>query len=136
MGRTLVTATVTWLIAVGAAIAAVAVQGGRHRLALALFVLAVVLGAVVVPLVVLGRVKVRLRRHAANQVDTPLARLEYVPSVTTGAPLLRWRGSRYWVTGRSWPDETPDDTQKAEVVGAGADAAAGANADRPGSISG
>jgi hypothetical protein len=69
----------------------------RHqRIALALLALAVALGLLgAATLAVLGpRRREARRRTALETAQAALARLEYVPPVTTGTRRIRWRGDR------------------------------------------
>ncbi len=117
MPRPLAVASAAWTVAILAAIAGVLVPSDDLRLPVALFAFAVALAMLVaLVLVADGLHRRRARRLAGSDgLRSPLGRLEYLPSVTTGTPRLHWRGSRYRVTsGReARPGGTP------QVVDAG-----------------
>jgi membrane protein implicated in regulation of membrane protease activity len=88
-------AGLAWTVGLGSALAGVMVSGSRQRISLALLGFAaalVLLGAVVM---VLGRRRREARsRRALEAAQAALARLEYIPPVTSGTRRIRWRGSR------------------------------------------
>jgi hypothetical protein len=98
MTRRLAVATVAWVLAVLAAIAGVVLPGNQHRLALALFVFAVVAGVGVAVLLLLDGLRQRpSRRRGSTSGGSPLDRLEYLPVVTTRTRRLHWRGGRHLI---------------------------------------
>jgi hypothetical protein len=101
MTRQLAVATVAWVLAVLAAIVGVVLPSNQHRLALALFVFAVVAGVGVAILLLLDGLGRRPGRRGSASDGSPLDRLEYLPAVTTRARRLHWRGGRHLMTGAS-----------------------------------
>jgi hypothetical protein len=98
MTRRLAVATVAWVLAVLAAIVGVVLPGNQHRLALALFVFAVVAGVGVAVLLLLDGLRQRpSRRRRSTSGGSPLDRLEYLPAVTTRTRRLHWRGGRHLI---------------------------------------
>ncbi len=95
------TATIAGGLTVASAVGGAFAAGASPPLALALIVIAVVLGGTAA-IALLATLRKSRRRRAARRTDreSPLSRLDYVPSVTSRAPRLRWRGSRYWSIGR------------------------------------
>jgi hypothetical protein len=107
MTRQLAVATVAWVLAVLAAIVGVVLPRNQHRLALALFVFAVVASVGVAVLLLLDGIRRRPRsRRARASGESPLDRLEYLPAVTTRTRRLHWRGGHHVMTdARPAPDE-------------------------------
>jgi hypothetical protein len=95
------TATIAGGLTVASAVGGALAADSSPPLALALIVLAVVLNGTAA-IALLATLRESRRRRAARGTDSesPLSRLDYVPSVTSRAPRLRWRGSRYWSIGR------------------------------------
>ncbi len=101
MGRALTAATIAWSVAVLAAVAGAVLPSDREQLSLALFAFAVALGLTVAILLVAdGLRRRRSRRRTGAAARSPLARLEYLPAVTTRTRLIRWRGARSQVIRR------------------------------------
>jgi hypothetical protein len=117
MSPRMVVATIASLLAVAAAAGGVVAGTGRP-LAVGLFATAGVLAATAVALVIAAaRQARRLRARRRAAVDSPLLRLEYLPSVTSRVPLLRWRGSRYWsIGGRASATPTEEPAER-ELIG-------------------
>lgn len=115
MGRSLTAATIAWSVAVLAAIAGAVLPSDREQLSLGLFAFAVALGLTVAILLVADGLR-RRRSHRRGQAaaQSPLARLEYLPAVTTRTRLIRWRGARSQVIRRK---ATPGSVATAELRG-------------------
>ncbi len=92
-----------------AAVAGVILPSQQQRLSLALFAAAVGLSLVTaLALIADGLHQRRLRRKAiAKEAHQSLARLEYLPSVTTRTRRLRWRGGRSRVSRTPAPRQVP-----------------------------
>jgi hypothetical protein len=93
---------VVWVFAVASAVGGVITGQTGTRLSLGLYAAAVALGVVVAALLLLSvvrRRRARARTPAAPAVSA-LSRLDYLPSVTSRAPRLRWRGDQYWAIGQ------------------------------------
>jgi hypothetical protein len=102
MSARLRAACIAWAFAaVGAMVGGFAV-GRTNPLALALFALAAALSVseTITLLVAMRRRSRRRRFERRAAAGSRLGRLEYLPAVTTPAPLLRWQGSPYWSFGR------------------------------------
>ena len=101
MSRPLTLASAAWTVAILAAIAGVELPSDHMVLSLALFAFAVGLGLLVaITLVADGMRRRRARRRQAAAAPSPLLRLEYLPSVTTGTRRIRWRGATSRLTTR------------------------------------
>jgi hypothetical protein len=118
MTRQLAVATAAWVLAVLAAIVGVVLPRTQHRLALGLFVFAVVASVGVAILLLLDGVRRRPRRpRAPAPGESPLDRLEYLPAVTTRTRRLQWRGGRHLVGDRP-PTPTAGEAQdEVDLVG-------------------
>ena len=79
-----------------AALAGVLIPSEYERLSLALFAFAVGLGLLVAALMVADGLRRRRSRRLAALAPArqALDRLEYLPSITTGAWRIQWRGAR------------------------------------------
>jgi hypothetical protein len=110
-----------WTLAVASAVAGVVTENTSARLSLALYALAVALGVVVgVTLLALAARRGIARRVPQTVPDpSPLRRLDYLPSVTSAAPRLRWQGDRYWAIGRRG-DAAPRADDERELRGSAA----------------
>lgn len=111
-------AIAVWSLAVASAVAGILTANTSPRLSLALYALAVALGvAVGVTLLVLAARRGIARRTPQTVPDpSPLRRLDYLPSVTSRAPRLRWQGDRYWAIGQRG-DTAPRTDEERELRG-------------------
>ncbi|HSP65293.1 MAG TPA: hypothetical protein VLO10_03800, partial [Candidatus Deferrimicrobium sp.] len=95
MARPLTVASTAWTLAILAAVGGVLIPSDDMRLSLALFAFAVALALVVGLLLVADGLRNRTARHHAEATAaSPLGRLEYLPSVTTGTRRVHWRGAQ------------------------------------------
>jgi hypothetical protein len=118
MTRQLAVATVAWVLAVLAAIVGVVLPRNQHRLALALFVFAVVASVGVAVLLLLDGIRQRPRRRRGKAPDaSPLDRLEYLPAVTSRTRRLHWRGGHQVMTDARPTDEGASE-EEVDLIGA------------------
>ncbi len=110
MARPLAAASAAWTVAILAALAGVLLPSDRVRVSLALFAFAAGLGLLVAIVLVADGVRHRhaRRRAAAAAPQSPLSRLEYLPSVTTGTRRISWHGARYGVMRRPPTERSAD----------------------------
>jgi hypothetical protein len=95
-------ASIAWTFAAVGAVGGGFAVGRTNPLALALFALGVALAVTELAtiLVAMHRRSRRRRFERRAAAGSRLGRLEYLPAVTTPAPLLHWQGSQYWSFGR------------------------------------
>jgi hypothetical protein len=119
MTRQLAVATAAWLLAILAAIVGVVLPGDQHRLALALFVFAVVASVGVAILLLLDGLRQRPRRRRGSASGgSPLDRLEYLPPVTTRTRRLNWRGGRHLMTDAPTTPDANASQKEVDLIGA------------------
>jgi len=95
MPRSLTLAAVALCFAVLAAVAAALLPGDLQRVALALFASAAAISVGVAILLLSGGGRRRDTHRRAATAESPLSRLDYLPTVTTRTRRLQWRGGRY-----------------------------------------
>lgn len=118
MTRQLAVATVAWVLAVLAAIVGVVLPSNQHRLALALFMVAVVAGAGVAILLLLDGLRRRpRRRRGSSSAGSPLDRLEYLPTVTTRTRRLFWQGGRHLMTDTHATSAASASQEEVDLIG-------------------
>ena len=101
MARPLTVASVAWSVAIASAITGLLLPSTQESVSLGLFAFAVAVGLLVAIVLVADGLRQRARRRAGVAgVRSPLARLEYLPAVTTASKLIRWRGARSRVMRR------------------------------------
>lgn len=117
MSRPLTAAAVALPVAVLAAIAAAVLPASLQRESLGLFAFAVATSVgVAILLVADSRRRRAARRHAVATRESPLHRLDHLPTVTTGTRRIRWRGGPYLV-GRRLTESTAADVEDVALVG-------------------
>lgn len=119
MSRPLSAAAVALPVAVLAAIAAAVLPPSLQRESLGLFAFAVA-GSVGVAILLVADARRRraVRRNEVASMESPLHRLDHLPTVTTGTRRIRWRGGPYRL-GRQLAEPTA-----AEVEGVALDGSA------------
>ena len=95
MGRPLRTAIAAWVVAILAAVAGALLPPEDLRAALALFAFAVALGLFVAVVLVADGLRQRRTRRRGIVARSVLARLDYIPPVTTATRRIHWRGTPY-----------------------------------------
>ncbi|HWF57834.1 MAG TPA: hypothetical protein VG520_05740 [Candidatus Dormibacteraeota bacterium] len=117
MPRPLIIAAIALALAVLAAAVAAVLPSELQRASLGLFAFAAAASLGVAVLLLVDGAK----RRAAHRADlaaaeSPLRRLEHLPSVTTGTRLIRWRGGRHLV-GRRLAAQAPAAGADVALVG-------------------
>lgn len=104
-------------VAVLAAIAAAVLPASLQRQSLGLFAFAVAGSvAVAILLVADSRRRRTVRRRAVPRMESPLHRLDHMPTVTTGTRRIRWHGGPYRL-GRQLAEPTAAEIDDVALVG-------------------
>jgi hypothetical protein len=117
MPRTLSAAAVVLPVAVLAAIAAAVLPASLQRESLGLFAFAVA-GSVGVAILLVADSRRRraVRRGVVARMESPLHRLDHLPTVTTGTRRIRWRGGPYRL-GRQLAEPAAAEVDDVALVG-------------------